>query len=93
LGFLSAVLIVVQLSKRPDSRRADPNTIEIAHIETYCGCAKRMVFDEHTVDDALDGLRSVSIDDSSHVFVEMCVVVVFTRVPCSFKYKCDYVVD
>ena len=45
------------------------------------------------MDDSSDRIRTVSIEDSSHALVEMGILVVFTRLPGSFKDEFDYVVD
>jgi len=51
------------------------------------------VLNEDALDDGPDGVFTILIDDSSHGLVEMCVVVVLTRFPCSIKDECDHIVD
>jgi hypothetical protein len=51
------------------------------------------VLNEHTMDDSSDSIRTISIEDSSHALVEMGVLMVFTRLPGSFKDECGDVVD
>lgn len=86
-------LMSVQFSQEPAGRRPDPHAIDIAHIEIHRGCSKRVVLDEDTVDNGSDCICTISIDDSSHGLIEMGVLVIFTRLPCSFNDECDYVVD
>ncbi|ELZ32041.1 hypothetical protein C474_07567 [Halogeometricum pallidum JCM 14848] len=51
------------------------------------------MLNEYTMDDSSDSIRTISVDDSSHGLIEMSVLVIFTRILCSFKDECDYVGD
>jgi hypothetical protein len=63
------------------------------HIEAGRRCAKRIVLNEYTIDDSSDSICTISVDDSSHALVEMGVLVVFTRLPGSFKDELADIVD
>ena len=45
------------------------------------------------MDDGSDGVCAISINDSSHHFIEMDVLMVFSLVPCSLDHKFADIVD